>query len=51
MALPEGLKFLQAGWWLIHILTTLLVYIYAYRKGRADAKREMREAAAKGAGS
>ena len=49
MALPEGLKFLQAGWWLIHVLTILLVYVYAYRKGRADARREMRPTPAPGA--
>jgi len=46
MALPEGLKFLQAGWWLVHVLFTALVYLYGYRKGRADAKRELRAAPA-----
>ncbi len=45
MALPEGLKFLQSGWWLIHVLATALVYIYAYRRGRADARRELRAGA------
>jgi hypothetical protein len=45
MALPQGLEFLQPGWWLIHVLTIALVYVYAYRKGRADARREMRAAA------
>ncbi len=46
MALPEGLKFLHAGWWLIHVSFTALVYIYGYRRGRADARREMRSAPA-----
>jgi hypothetical protein len=41
MVLPEGLEFLKAGWWLIHVLGTVLVYVYAYRKGRADARREI----------
>ena len=40
MALPEGLKFLQFGWWLIHALAILLVWGYAYRKGRNDERRE-----------
>jgi hypothetical protein len=42
MALPEGLKFLHVGWWLLHALTIALVYAYAYRKGRVDARREMK---------
>ena len=39
MSLPEGLKFLQVGWWVIHLLAVLLVYTYAYRRGRADERR------------
>ena len=45
MSLPEGLKFLHAGWWVIHILSVLLVYAYAYRKGRAAERRAPRVAA------
>jgi hypothetical protein len=41
MSLPQGLEFLRPGWWLIHVLTIALVYLYAYRRGRADARREM----------
>jgi len=46
MSLPEGLKFLQAGWWVIHLLAVLLVYSYAYRRGRADERRAQRARAA-----
>ena len=46
MALLQGLEFLQPGWWFIHVLTVALVYVYAYRKGRADARREIRAAGA-----
>ncbi|HVP14826.1 MAG TPA: hypothetical protein VMS88_04740 [Terriglobales bacterium] len=42
MPLPEGLKFLQAGWWLIHAVTVLLVWSWAYRQGRADERRAQR---------
>jgi hypothetical protein len=46
MSLPDGLKFLAPGWWVIHALAVLLVYAYAYRKGRADERREQRARAA-----
>ena len=45
MSLPEGLKFLHAGWWAIHLLAVLLVYAYAYRRGRADERRGRRRGA------
>ena len=48
MSLPEGLKFLHAGWWAIHVLAVLLVYAYAYRKGRVDERRDQRARAAGG---
>ena len=38
MNLPEGLEFLKPGWWLVHVLTVLLVYSYGYRKGRKDER-------------
>jgi hypothetical protein len=37
--LPEGLEFLQFGWWVIHIVSIVLVYVYGYRKGRKDERR------------
>jgi hypothetical protein len=39
MALPEGLKFLQAGWWLLHAVTVWFVWAGAYRRGRRDEAR------------
>lgn len=39
MPLPKGLQFLQAGWWLSHAIVILLLYSWAYRRGRADEKR------------
>jgi hypothetical protein len=40
--LPEGLEFLKPGWWLIHLLAILLVFVYGYRKGRGDERRARR---------
>lgn len=42
MVLPEGLKFLQVGWWMVHALAILLVYVYGFRRGRGAARREQR---------
>jgi hypothetical protein len=42
MALPKGLEFLQAGWWLIHLVGVALVFAWAYRKGRGDERRAQR---------
>lgn len=39
MTLPEGLRFLGIGWWLIHIVAIYWIYVYAYRKGRRDERR------------
>ena len=45
MHLPEGLEFLQLGWWAIHVLAVLLVYSFAYRMGRQDERRAQRRRA------
>ena len=42
MTLPKGLEFLQAGWWLIHLVAVVLVFAWAYRKGRGDERRAQR---------
>jgi hypothetical protein len=42
MVLPKGLEFLQAGWWLIHLVAVVLVFTWAYRKGRGDERRAQR---------
>ncbi len=36
--LPQGLRFLQFGWWISHALAIWLIYTWAYRKGRRDEK-------------
>ena len=38
--LPEGLQFLKPGWWLLHVLAFALVFVYGYRKGRLDERRD-----------
>jgi hypothetical protein len=42
MALPEGLQFLQLGWWVVHAIAVLFVYQYGFVRGRAAARREQR---------
>jgi hypothetical protein len=53
MVLPEGLQFLKLGWWLIHVLGVLLVWSYAYRKGRIDERKARKTTtdAAEGSGA
>jgi hypothetical protein len=43
LILPEGLKFFQFGWWVIHAVAIYLVYSYALRRGRRE-ERKAREA-------
>jgi hypothetical protein len=40
--LPEGLGFLKAGWWMLHVLAVGMVFVWGYREGR-DAEREERQ--------
>lgn len=42
MELPEGLKFLQPGFWLVHVVAVALVWSWGYRRGRADERRQPR---------
>lgn len=42
MVLPEGLEFLNAGWWVVHVLAFLFCYQYGYVRGRGAARREQR---------
>jgi hypothetical protein len=43
LVLPDGLKFFQFGWWVIHAVAIYLVYSYAHRKGRRDERRRRDE--------
>jgi hypothetical protein len=40
--LPEGLQFLEPGWWVLHVLAAALVFVYGYRRGRIQERREQR---------
>ena len=40
--LPKGLEFLQAGWWVVHAMAILFVYVWGFRRGRAAERREQR---------
>ncbi len=42
MSLPEGLQFLQLGWWVVHLAAVLLVYSYGLAKGRGAERRAQR---------
>ena len=37
--LPPTLRFLEAGWWVSHVILIVLVAVWAYRKGRRDEKK------------
>lgn len=39
MVLPNGLKFLASGWWVVHAIMFLLVYQWGYVRGRGAEKR------------
>ena len=38
--LPDGLRFLTIGWWVIHLLGVVLVFSWGFRKGRQHERRE-----------
>ncbi len=40
--LPEGMRFFKPGWWLLHVLAVALVFVYGYRRGRIEERREQR---------
>ena len=40
--LPEGLEFFKPGWWLIHVMAVVFVYVWGYRRGRGAEKRARR---------
>lgn len=40
--LPEGLQFFKPGWWVLHVLAVALVFVYGYRRGRMQERREQR---------
>ncbi len=42
MPLPQMLKFLYPGWWLVHVAAVWIAYRYGYTRGKGDARREQR---------
>ena len=43
MPLPDVLKFLAPGWWLVHVMAILLAFQFGYNRGRGDERRELRQ--------
>jgi len=43
MPLPNGLRFLSLGWWVLHAIVVLLVYQFGFVRGRGEARREQRQ--------
>ena len=42
MPLPDVLKFLAPGWWLVHAAAVWIAYRYGWTAGRGAARREQR---------
>ncbi len=42
MPLPDVLKFLAPGWWMVHAAAIWIVYRFGYSRGRGDQRREQR---------
>jgi hypothetical protein len=49
MPIPDVLRFLYPGWWLVHAVAVWIAYRYGFVAGRASARREqqVRELAGK----
>jgi len=43
MTLPDGLKFLAFGWWLVHAMAFLIVFQFGYRRGKGDERRAQKQ--------
>ena len=42
MPLPEMLKFLHPGWWMVHVAAIWIAYRYGFTSGRGAARREQK---------
>lgn len=42
MPLPNGLSFLELGWWVLHAVFVLLVYQWGFVRGRGAERRRQR---------
>ena len=43
MPLPDILKFLYPGWWVVHAAAIWIAYRYGYVRGRGDERRIHRQ--------
>ena len=41
--LPPGIAFPEVGFWALHVIAVVLVFVWGYRKGREDERRERDE--------
>ncbi len=41
--LPPGIAFPELGFWVLHVIAVVLVFVWGYRKGREDERRERGE--------
>ena len=42
MPLPDMLKFLYPGWWMVHAAAIWIAYRYGFNAGRGAARREQK---------
>lgn len=40
--LPDVLKFLAPGWWLVHVAAIWIAWRFGYTRGRGDERRNQR---------
>jgi hypothetical protein len=45
MPLPDVLRFLAPGWWMVHAAAIWITYRYGYSRGRGDERRRQRDSA------
>ena len=43
MPLPDAMRFLSLGWWVLHAIVIMLVYQFGFVRGRGEARREQRQ--------
>lgn len=38
--LPPGIAFPEIGFWVLHVIAVVLVFVWGYRRGREDERRD-----------
>ena len=41
--LPPGIAFPEIGFWVLHVIAVVLVFVWGYRRGREDERRDRSE--------